>query len=129
MTKYTTPFFIAAILLGILAGFALSHLKGSALSATTGPNAPLINTATEVGSTDTKTFRDSAQGLLETGGLGGEGTHHLTRPGGSSQTAYLVSSIVDLDNFVGKQVEVFGETIKAQKVGWLMDVGRIKILP
>jgi hypothetical protein len=29
---------------------------------------------------------------------------------------------------VGKKVQVWGETFKGQKAGWLMDVGRIKAL-
>lgn len=82
----------------------------------------------EIGSTDTKVFKDTTVGVLEKGGLEGEGTHHLTREGGPSQTAYLTSSVIDLDQFVGKKVQVWGETQKGQKAGWLMDVGRIKIL-
>lgn len=90
------------------------------------PNA--IVTDKEVGVKDTTTFRDSAQGVIQKGGLNGDGTHQLVREGGPSQTAYLVSSIVDLDQFVGKKVEVWGETFKAQKAAWLMDVGRVRIL-
>jgi hypothetical protein len=33
-----------------------------------------------------------------------------------------------LDQFTGKQVEVFGQTIRAKSVGWLMDVGRVKVI-
>ncbi len=81
-----------------------------------------------VGIDDTKTFRDSAQGMLEAGGIDGEGTHHLVRDGGPSQNVYLTSSVLDLGQFVGKKVEVWGETFAAQKAGWLMDVGKIKEL-
>lgn len=88
----------------------------------------MLNTATEVGSTDTKTFRDQATGTLESGGLNGEGTHKLIREGGSSQTMYLISSVVDLETFVGKKVQVWGETIRGQKAAWLMDVGRVKLV-
>jgi len=35
---------------------------------------------------------------------------------------------VDLDEYVGKKMEIYGQTINAQKVGWLMDVGRLKLL-
>lgn len=80
------------------------------------------------GSTDTKAFRDSAEGTLEKGGLEGEGSHRLIRPGGESQTAYLTSSTLDLDKFVGKKVKVWGETYEAEKAGWFMDVGRVEIL-
>lgn len=88
----------------------------------------VIRSEKVVGSTDTKSFRDSATGVLEKGGMDGEGTHHLTREGGPSQTAYLTSSVIDLDNYVGKKVKVFGETFTAQKAGWLMDAGKIEIL-
>ncbi len=67
-------------------------------------------------------------GTLEKGGIDGEGTHKLIREGGESQTAYLTSSIIDLDPLVGKKVQVWGETFKGQKAGWLMDVGRVKVL-
>jgi len=82
----------------------------------------------EFGSKDTGAFPDSAVGILEKGGIDGEGTHKLVREGGESQTAYLTSSLVDLDPLVGKKIEVWGETFKAQKAGWLMDVGRVKVL-
>jgi hypothetical protein len=82
----------------------------------------------EFGSADTSVFKDTAVGVLEKGGIDGEGTHKLIREGGESQTAYLTSSLIDLDQLVGKKVQVWGETFKGQKAGWLMDVGRAKIL-
>ena len=97
-------------------------------SKTTGAAGNMVKSATEVGSTDTKTFRDTAQGTLVKGGINGDGTHQLVRDGGPSQTVYLTSSIIDLDEFVGKKVQIWGETVKGQKAAWLMDVGRIKIL-
>jgi hypothetical protein len=36
--------------------------------------------------------------------------------------------LVDLDRFVNHKVTVWGETFAAQKVGWLMDVGAVKVL-
>lgn len=80
-----------------------------------------------IGIQDTTSFKDSSTGVLQKGGLDGEGSHNLLRPGGPSQTVYLTSSVVDLDAFVGDQVTVWGETFKGQKVGWLMDVGRVKV--
>jgi hypothetical protein len=82
----------------------------------------------EFGSKDASAFPDTATGVLEKGGIDGEGTHKLIREGGESQTAYLTSSLVDLDPLVGKKVQVWGETFKGQKAGWLMDVGRVKVL-
>lgn len=79
------------------------------------------------GSKDEKTFRDSAEGVLVAGGVEGEGSHHLLRPGGVSQNVYLTSSIMDLDLFVDHKVKVWGETFAGQKAGWLMDVGRLEV--
>jgi hypothetical protein len=75
-----------------------------------------------------KTFADSATGTVKAGGINGEGTHTLEREGGKTQNAALTSSVVDLDLFVGKKVEVKGETNDSNKAGWLMDVGSIKVL-
>jgi len=92
--------------------------------------AQVVESQKEVGIKDEKTFRDYAVGRIEINDNGEipEGSHKLIRPGGPSQTAYLTSSVVDLNQFLGKCVEVWGETFAAQKVGWLMDVGRVKIL-
>ena len=79
------------------------------------------------GSSDTKTFTDSAVGTIEKDGIEGEGTHKLVRDGGPSQTACLVSSVLDLDAFVGKKVKVTSKTMAAKKCPWLMDVGRIEL--
>lgn len=75
-----------------------------------------------------KNFGDSAMGTIKEGGVNGEGTHTLLREGGVTQNAALTSSVVDLDLFVGKKVEVKGETNDSNKAGWFMDVGSIKIL-
>jgi hypothetical protein len=110
---------------GIFSGYLLSGRIGGGISQMA-PGAKLEGK--EVGSTDEKTFKDTATGVLEKGGIDGEGTHKLIREGGPSQTAYLTSSIIDLDQFAGKKVQVWGETFSGQKAGWLMDVGRVKIL-
>lgn len=75
-----------------------------------------------------KNFKDTATGTIEKGSINGEGTHILNRAGGASQRASLTSSVVDLDLFVGRKVEVKGETNTSNKTSWLMDVGSIKIL-
>lgn len=77
---------------------------------------------------DEKTFKDQTQGVLIMGGLEGEGSHTLLRPGGVSQNVYLTSSVVDLDQFNNMEIRVWGETFKGQKAGWLMDVGRVEVL-
>src|SRR3972149_3680813 len=80
--------FIIVVLLGIFAGYFLSsRLSPAGSSVVTGDD--IIKTSTEVGSTDTATFRDTAAGTIEAGGSNGEGTHKLIRTGGPSQTVYL----------------------------------------
>ena len=74
------------------------------------------------------TFKDSATGTIEAGNINGVGTHILNRDGGISQRAALTSATVDLDLFVGRKVEIKGETNASTKVGWLLDVGNIKVL-
>ncbi|MDP1743310.1 MAG: hypothetical protein Q8L51_00815 [Candidatus Amesbacteria bacterium] len=107
-------------------GYLLS--KDNRVSGITSVNNQMIKSETEVGSTDTKTFRDTATGVLEKNGTNGVGTHKLIREGGPSQTIYMVSSVVDLDQFDGKKVEVWGETQKVAKASWFMDIGRVKIV-
>lgn len=87
-----------------------------------------VDTDREKGIEDPGVFRDTAEGVLREGGIEGEGTHHLEREGGPSKTAYLTSSTVDLDEFVGKKIMVWGETFNAQHAGWLMDVGKVRLL-
>lgn len=83
----------------------------------------------EEGMKDNELFPDKAQGELQKndGSITQEGSHILIRPGGVAQTVYLSSSVVDLDMFIGKSVEVWGQTNTAQKAGWLMEVGYIKV--
>ena len=71
---------------------------------------------------------DSAVGVVEKGGIDGEGTHKLLREGGPSQNIYMTSSVLDLDSFVGEKIQIWGETMKAQKAGWLMDIVKVKVL-
>jgi len=113
------------VLLGIGTGYLLAQ-KNSSVGL--GSKAKIMQTGKVVGSTDTKTFRDSAEGVIEKGGVDGEGTHRLIRdPKRPDQTAFLVSSVVDLDEYIGKKVKVWGETFAAKKAAWLMDVGKIEI--
>lgn len=112
---------VVIIFLGITSGYLLAKPK----SLTDGLESQ--KTLQVIGTRDKETFRDSAEGILEVGGINGEGTHKLIRPGGESQTVYLTSSVVDLNQFVGKKVRVWGETFAAQKAGWLMDIGLIEL--
>lgn len=123
---------LAVIGSGVGAGWLLAKSGGVSsvlgLQVSRAPGAQVALSGKEVGINDTKTFRDSAQGILKKGGIDSEGTHHLERAGGESQNVYLTSSVLDLDEFTDQKVEVWGETIGAKKAGWLMDVGKIKVV-
>ncbi len=84
----------------------------------------------EAGVNNPSVYKDQAAGRLEenTNKDVPEGSHKLIRPGGDDQTAYLTSSVLDLDQFLGQCIEIWGQTYAAQKAGWLMDVGRVKLL-
>lgn len=124
------PFLIAALILGVFSGVLLFSQTGhTTITLGSGKTATTVSSGTTVGSTNTKDFSDCAQGQLQKndGKVTSEGSHMLIRPGGVSQTVYLTSSVLDLDQFLGKQVEVCGQTYKGQTAGWLMDVGRVTL--
>ena len=113
------------LLLGVATGFVIAALQTSpAKLQSVGKSVKK-----EVASIkNKKIFKDSAEGILREGGIDGEGSFHLERPGGESQNVYLTSSVVDLSEYVGKKVKVWGETFEAEKAGWLMDVGLVELL-
>lgn len=122
---------VAVILGGVGTGWYMSKgSHGGVLSenVAVAPGVEVKQGGKEVGLDDSKTFRDKAEGKLVKGGIDDEGTHHLERDGGPNQNVYLTSSVIDLDQFIDKKVEVWGETQQGQKAGWLMDVGRVKVL-
>lgn len=116
---------IVTILLGAATGFGVHKIKSSSNS--TGTSKTDTTGAKQVGVADKKTFKDNAEGLLKEGGIEGEGSFHLERPGGESQNVYLTSTTVDLSQFVGKKVKVWGQTFSGEKAGWLMDVGLVEV--
>lgn len=99
--------------------------QGKPIQAVAGTN---IKNGDIFGSAKESDFKDSADGYMEAGGIAGEGSDKLLRPGGASQTVYLTSSVTDLSKFEGMKVKVWGETYQAQKAGWLMDVGRVEVI-
>ena len=121
-TRIVIVVYVLLVLLGVGTGYLLSRASAGGSSV---PGS--IKTAKVSGSTDTTTFKDTAIGVIQKGGTDGEGTHQLIRDGGPSQTVTLTSSEVDLDQFVGKKVKVYGQTLAAQKAAWLMDVGRVEL--
>lgn len=120
------------VVLGAVSGFGLSYInnaRGSGEKMSVNPLSKNNDVKESAGIADKKTFKDSAEGMLEEGGhKSGEGSFHLVRPGGEDQTAYLTSSTVDLSEYTGKKVRVYGETFSSQNVGWLMDVGYVEVL-
>ena len=127
------PLMILAMILGAASGFGLYKLlpvnpQTTGVDVATGQVKGSIKVGDVVGNPDEQTFRDKAEGVIEKGTQSGEGSHSLLREGGPSKTANLTSSVIDLDQFVGMRVEIWGETFAAQKSGWLMDAGRIKVL-
>lgn len=132
LTRKVLAIFLGAAVLGIISGFFLFKFSPSTLIAkqTTATTAlsGKIEKGTVIGSDDTKTFKDTAEGVLKEGGIDGEGAFHLVRPGGEAQNVYLTSSTVDLSSLVDRKIKVWGETQKAQVAGWLMDVGRVEVL-
>lgn len=129
VSKKSLIWAVSIIVLGTISGYLLSNAtRSSNANGLLPQSGGTTQSKMTVGSSDAKVFRDSAEGELETGGINGEGTHKLIRPGGVSQTVYLTSSMLDLNQFVGKKVRVWGETFSAQKAGWLMDVGKVEVL-
>jgi len=114
---------IAALVLGTLTGYTLTTKGSSKVS-------PLSLGTAKNPQQDTKTFKDFAEGTVKVKPAPSdpseytEGTHMLIRQGGVPVA--LTSSVVDLSIYEGKKVKVFGETQKALKEGWLMDVGKVE---
>lgn len=121
---------VVIALIGVASGYGLAQFSAktgtSIVPAALNPNAP--QKGKTYGSGDEKAFPDTAEGVVKNGGIEGEGQYHLERTGGDSQNVYMTSSSVDLSLFIGKKVKVWGATQKAQKAGWLMDVGKVEVL-
>lgn len=141
-TNLFSPLVIVFVLvIGLVSGFWLSRFSPSGTPLTSSSsgngNSPLSadsissQAQLQVGKlygSNSNIFTDAATGVLEKGNINGEGTHILAREGGLSQRAALTSATLDLDLFVGKKVEIHGQTNTSKKSSWLMDVGSIKIL-
>lgn len=124
--------YLIVIFLGLGSGYliysATPHTSTKASSYSTSVSPEGLKVGDVIGFKDESGFKDQpATGVLEEGGLNGEGSHKLLREGGISQTVYLTSSSVELAQFVGHKVTVWGQTFNSQKAGWLMDVGRVKV--
>lgn len=120
---------IVMIALGIGVGYGATFVSAktgtSFVPSALNPNAPVKGKV--YGSGDTSVFKDTAEGILQNGGDQGDGEYHLVRSGGPSQYVYLTSSTLDLSQFVGSKIKVWGQTQSAQHAGWLMDVGKVQV--
>lgn len=117
---------ILALVGGVVTGFFLSAGNKS----NPDNNLIAINQIPKTASQDNRTFRDFAEGKItkkadpKAGEDYSEGTHLLMRQ--NAVPVALTSSVVDLNDYEGKNVKVYGETQKAIKEGWLMDVGKVE---
>lgn len=122
---------IIVVVLGVGTGYIASNFSGSTkkgyIQTNNSSSGGSISKGFTAGVNDTKTFPDMAEGTVAEGGIDGEGTFHLVRPGGDSQNVYMTSSTVDLSQFVGKKIKVWGQTQTAKTAGWLMDVGKVEV--
>lgn len=124
-----TPIFVSvlvvAVVAGIGTGYVLAHgdKKGNIV-------VPLVQEQPKSAQQDNQTFKDFAEGTITKKPVDknsdyGEGTHLLVRD--KAVPVALTSSVVDLSQYEGKKVKVYGETQKAIKEGWLMDVGKVEV--
>lgn len=119
---------LAVVLAGLGTGYLLSQTSSKKTNSSNVKVPNVTVSQNEAGVGDDSSFPDTATGILVEGGIKGEGTYHLERPGGPSQNVYLTSTVINLQSFVGKKVEVHGQTLSAVNAGWLMDVGKIKVV-
>lgn len=120
--------FIFIAIVGAISGFSVARLETLVSGKKSGVGGGEKQVEQKAGIENKKIFKDTAEGVLKTGGIEGEGTHYLARKGGKSQNVYLTSSAVDLSEYIGMKVRVRGETFKAEKAGWLMDVGLVEVI-
>lgn len=118
---------VVSVVLGISAGFLLTQSNKTPLASA----GVALNKTPKTAEQDNKTFKDFAEGTIEKRPEPKnpeeyvEGTHLLIRDG--AVPVALTSSVVDLSQYEGKKVKVLGETQKAIKEGWLMDVGKVEV--
>lgn len=117
-----------ALIAGVGTGYVLASTSGKGKA-----GAPIIGgqAAPKSAQQDTQTFKDFAEGKItkkpdpKPGQNYTEGTHLLIRD--NAVPVALTSSVVDLSQYEGKKVKVYGETQKAVAEGWLMDVGKVEV--
>jgi len=110
--------------LGVATGWFLSGTKAGTSS---NSSEKTKSDANEEGQLDEAVKYQDAEGKLVEGGIKGEGTHHIERDNNPSRFVYLTSTAIDLDKYIDKKVQIWGETISSVNAPWLMDVVKIKI--
>ena len=128
--KKSWPLILTSFLV-VLAGVGTAYLLSSKVMGTA-PGSTAVApgakaTSNEAGVLADGIKYDSAIGDLKAGGMDNEGTHHIERDNMPSHFVYLTSSVIDLESFVGKKVEIWGVTHASKKAPWLMEVSKIKI--
>lgn len=126
LNKIFITIIVVALVGGITTGYVLASSGGKKFIS----SSPATKDSPKHPSQDKKTFRDFAEGVLEkkpeekNPSDYSEGTHILIRE--NAVPVALTSSVIDLSKYEGKKIKVYGETQKAIKEGWLMDVGMIE---
>ncbi len=121
---------VVIVAVGVFSGLILSSRNKSSQKIASSALQNQKDLPPEVQKSFNQTFKDQAEGVIQKNDQFdkyAQGTHKLIRPGGESQTAYLTSSVLDLNEFNGKKVKVYGETFGSSQVGWLMDVGKVEV--
>lgn len=119
--------FLAVLLLALLGGIGTGYYLSSSEG---GSNKIDLGTAGSSEGQVSKLCNGFADGVIKkrpepkTPDEYVEGTHLLMRD--NTSPAALTSSYVDLSKYEDKKVRVYGETQKALKEGWLMDVCKIE---
>ncbi len=126
----TAGIFVLIAVAGLFSGWLAARLivprETSSVKTYTGEETGVFG-AKKLGQKNDELCPDTAEGTVKKGGIDGEGTHHLQRPGGESQNVYLTSSTIDLDQVVNKKVKVWGQTYAAETAGWLMDACYLEV--
>ncbi len=132
LEKFKVPVLAVVLILvvGIISGYFLSLRESGKRPGSPAEMGEKISKGAVFGVDNPEVYRDTAIGVVEVndGSLTDEGSHKLIREGGESQTAYLISSVLDLNKVIDRKVKIWGETFAAQKAGWLMDVGKVEVL-
>ncbi len=120
-------FALAIIVAGGVTGYVLAGGGGNisiggATQSTSGKS------VANVAGIDCKMKGEIPEGILKKGGIDGEGSHHLERDGDPARNVYLTSSVIPLDDYIGKKVRLCGTTFDAENAGWFMDVERLEVL-